>query len=1175
MVVNDVDVPVEWLYKGTRHSRKKKKRVEVPRASRSGSNSTDKRSRSHSISNASLSHSGIFADINDVMSSSAIDDNDNDERSTKMAPLSQTRSLNGEVLEQQREQEEEEQEQEEEEGQQQKTKEVKRSSSLNGAKQKRSIFGSLFGRSRSSSQSQQKEKNPLSVSTNAAVSMVSGIADVIATPTSPASSTAPSTATVSSSIRRSLSIPKVSSPRSEPETPKKQLSSSSASITSAHRRDRRSHPKDLSKISLKRVTFAVDKFDSDPPQQLPSRSPRQGNILIPEDMVSDLPAISVGITSAQKGSNSPIYTKESQEYKRALEIHNAMMKEAEKHQQEAHFAARRIANEVSNFAVPGAPSFLLNLTSSLDSKKAATNDVEINTELSEKLNKTGIDLPIHMHEHHFQEDDLDLDTNKEITLDVIYTRCCHLREILPIPSTLKQVKDKTAPLQTLKFLNPKPTLIDVLSFCDFISIVPIQTVVFDNVNLSSEMFRTLLSSLASSSVLEKISLRNVNMDEYCWKLLCKFLLTSKSVIKIDISQTRIRPEMDPSLVRSGMDWDLLSMTLQRRSETLKPIEEILINGVNFDNIPLLDFQNFLVSFATQNNLENGVRLGLANANKAITSIDHFKFIFEWMSGFNVLGVDFAYNDLSNLVKPMLSKLSSLAYPNLQYFTLNSTNIQNINHMALLLKGLSRLPNLQFLDISNLPQVFPAILPYMYKYLPRFPQLKRLHLDNENMTYKEMTVVCNLLSKCTGLIHVSMLSETEPLPIGESEIINSNEDMTAAGKVFSKNNFSATLYAFARDSPNLVGLDIDYTSISEEVQSRLALCLMRNMRRTMDSSFQLDELDTQDELLFDGSLVSITAKDVLERLTKLNTKEFVDEKDVTKRYLLKKYVQKLHKIHYNVQETIDALFEKRKSGELPLQEKENLLRLILLEKNLMHILDIFGNMPNLSEVLGDGEKKADSSDHVNAHPNLKHFVEEAHMASGEDVNPPETEALSLRPHLMATESGKTIDTLTGRPVFSRRSSTTSVASKKQEEEEGELHKWGFYVQQQKSLYPDTEYPTEETDSSIDTAPTTVPSIGGKDKQIMTKLPSGPELRAAIIKAKGVNTIEELIQKINDHHCCDVESLYNILKQNEYDGPEIQEDLTESEKAHFEGAVKDIYEKLINQALINRDTKKVIG
>lgn len=49
---------------------------------------------------------------------------------------------------------------------------------------------------------------------------------------------------------------------------------------------------------------------------------------------------------------------------------------------------------------------------------------------------------------------------------------------------------------------------------------------------------------------------------------------------------------------------------------------------------------------------------------------------------------------------------------------------------------------------------------------------------------------------------------------------------------------------------------------------------------------------------------------------------------------------MEKVHHNVQHTIDSMFEKRESDELPLQEKENLLRLLLLEKNLSNILEIF-------------------------------------------------------------------------------------------------------------------------------------------------------------------------------------------------------------------------------------------
>lgn len=202
------------------------------------------------------------------------------------------------------------------------------------------------------------------------------------------------------------------------------------------------------------------------------------------------------------------------------------MKESKKHQQEAHYAAQRIAHEVSSFkarstapasgnTAPSTATTGATATATATSATSATHTMS--TAEEEKVRNLEIDKPIHMHENHFQNDAIETD-DSDLTLDMIYTRCCHLREILPIPSTLRQVKNKTAPLQTLKFLNPRPTLIDILSFCDFIAIVPIHTVVFDNVSLTPEMFKIVISSLVASSTLEKLSLRNVVIDLEGWKL---------------------------------------------------------------------------------------------------------------------------------------------------------------------------------------------------------------------------------------------------------------------------------------------------------------------------------------------------------------------------------------------------------------------------------------------------------------------------------------------------------------------------------------------------------------------------------------------------------------------------------------------------------------------------------
>lgn len=167
------------------------------------------------------------------------------------------------------------------------------------------------------------------------------------------------------------------------------------------------------------------------------------------------------------------------------------------------------------------------LTGATNSAADSATDQE-SSSLDARASKLHIDKPINVGAHPFethQDDNIKYSSHLEQTLDVAYTRCCHLREILPIPSTLRQVKGKTAPLQTLKFLNPKPTLVDILSFCDFIAITPIHNIIFDNVSLTHDMFKIVICSLVTSPVVEKLGLRNVVINEQSWKLLCKFFIT--------------------------------------------------------------------------------------------------------------------------------------------------------------------------------------------------------------------------------------------------------------------------------------------------------------------------------------------------------------------------------------------------------------------------------------------------------------------------------------------------------------------------------------------------------------------------------------------------------------------------------------------------------------------------
>lgn len=901
----------------------------------------------------------------------------------------------------------------------------------------------------------------------------------------------------------------------------------------------------LEKVDLRRVSFALDKFHHEPAQQLPSRKPKIGDIVVPGDLISEEPKISIGITTTDDKATCnpkiPKYSKDSREYKMALENYKRLMKESERQQQEAHRVAERIASEVTGFrgrsgSLFGQNSLVNKVLPSTASSDSNLSDPEV-TSLNTRVADLTIDKPIHQHATFFETEGNDSSTtglggsekngvHNELPLDVVYTRCCHLREILPIPSTLRQVKGKVAPLHTLKFLNPKPTLIDILSFCDFISITPIQVVVFDNVNLNSDMIQIVLSSLINSTTIEKLGLRNVVMNSKDWEMMCKFLFCNKSIIKLDISQTKVKGELPLECYRHNMNWPLFCNVLRERKG--RPLDELLLNGLRFCDMPFKFFKELLMTFASLNTTHNK-RLGMASG---ILSDECVSFLFDLMSQFDLQGVDLAYNNFDPYIKLVIEKLSTLKFENLEYFTINGCVISNIQYIGLLLKYLSRLPNIRFLDLSNLPDMFPSIFAYLYKYLPLFPSLQRIHFDSNALTYKQMIMLCEILQKCPKLAHVSMKHQLS-LPDAIKDQLPSKDPDLEKTKLFAIKTLGAALYGFCRDRPSLLGLDVEFGEISDEIQSRIAVTLVLHMNKAIDSNFSQDDLTSQDELLFDGKVISENAEEVLNRLVDHNP----NDSDPTKIYLLKKFYERLEALHFEVQKKIDLMFERRNSDALPLKEKENLLRLLLLEKNLSNIMKLFASTSaakilTTSELDSLQKVKSVSSGtpspttlsptvseqqhhHHNRRPFLKHLDSDGIFGiNSYSPKSPDTESNAM-PHAMASESGKIIDATTGQALLNKNSSSTSLLVKKQEHEEGEFHKWGFFVHQKGTINPVTYDKSPTPPSGNNGASSDITNNNETEiPKIIPTVPSGNELREAIIKAKGIDSIDDLIKKVSE-------------------------------------------------------------
>lgn len=896
---------------------------------------------------------------------------------------------------------------------------------------------------------------------------------------------------------------------------------------------------------LKRVAFALDKLGDDPQQQIPSRRPRKGNVIIPEDLTAPIPRLSQGISVSDGKGNKTCVTEtkySEKELQMAIEAQKKALAEAEKHAMDAHLSAKRLAAQIALFKSSGRNS-------------APIEEDEIDTQAG----KIEIDKPLHVHENHFDETAEHLEVPVEdLSLEDIYSRCCHLREILPIPATLKQLKNKTSPLQVLKLLNPKPTLIDVLSFSDFVAITPINTVIFDNVTMTTEMLKHLLGALVHSKTLEKLSLRNVAIDETGWLYLCEFLGRNRSVKKLDISQQRVKTVTKQTSFRSAMNWPLFTKTIIARNG----IEELVMGGCKLTDV---NFEILLKDALTIATCRLGVAATEINVRKC-------EMIADWISKPNskCVGIDIAYNDLSNgQLRPFIEAFSTKE-TRLIFFSLNSTNLENMEEVGELLRGLARVQTLRFLDFSSLPQLFPGIISKLSKTLPYFPSLRRVHFDFNELTSQSIDAIADILPKVKNLVHVSLLG-------------NRNLDRGSIG----------SLYAAVKNS-NIFNLDLDYDLVPDELSQRLALYLMKNLDRQVRPDITSNRGDAaQDDVMFDGSLLMETAEKML-----IESDKTSGEADLKlQKIITNALIERTNSIRKDLHKIIDSLFQKRDAGTLTFEDKETLLRFCLLDASLEKVIDLFEQKarkfsdtllspsPSIQEdkqlghsaPIGSGVEAKQHADHHQLHESSKALIDAGPILMAKSrPQPVHLQGIdqAFEPHLVVVEAGSDgltvpIDNTTGRPVLFRSMSQTSTHAKEQEQEEGEFHRWGYFMEQR----------INEADAQ-------------QEKVVIGTVPSGSELREAIIDAKGVDSVTELISKINSQRVsldgiynkesCPVLADENSPVQNEQaqfqdalESPNEEADETNSidstNEQDIHPVVDEAYDKLLNEAQRVRSNK----
>lgn len=689
--------------------------------------------------------------------------------------------------------------------------------------------------------------------------------------------------------------------------------------------------------ALKRVSFDVPVFYNDPPQQIPSRTPRKGEVEILKDgsiVIHKLSAaerrqiMTQGSGGLVVGGSGHLKVLSHQSDKQEEEQRGHQPEEGQQPKDEADAphnlpTDNQPASSTSEASYHDAQAHSIKVAAAAAAAEArgtqrrselchAPSSTDEDVSVSASASKINIETPMVRHnksaislrtlEQHDDSQGVFPPPDSKVPLDVLYTRCCHLREILPVPATLKQLTPgSTEPISLLQLRNPKPSLIEVLTFSDFISVAPVLCVSLDGVSLSSDMFRIILASLTHKKEFEKLTLRNTPLDDMGWRLLCWFLNKNRTLSRLDLTQvpslhtgvqkpaksaaasTLHRMECDMQS-RSDMNWNLLSTTLAARGG----LDELVINGAKMTD------EEFKML------IELGVVINTTKLGVAYNDLSHaqIEVLAQHLNTWKVTGLDMGYNDLSDKLEPLLhvAAIKDVKRPALQFLSLNSCNLNNDNHLVeKMFNEFAVFRDMKYIDLSNNKRIFPSAIVGLTECLPIYPKLARIHLDYNDLSQGVIVAFAELIPFCKSLRYISL--------VGNHINAVSASALTNAVKL----------------SKSVMNVDLDYDELSPKFRESIGLYTVRNMHSNLYNDNSGDSNSEHDKEI----------SGLREQLSHLLLHAGDDPDPV----VIEKFIKTALRLRQSIHEYIEELFHLRLQGKLNVEGKEALIRFYYIDASI--------------------------------------------------------------------------------------------------------------------------------------------------------------------------------------------------------------------------------------------------
>ncbi|KAK4889092.1 Microtubules assembly and stabilization protein [Elasticomyces elasticus] len=466
----------------------------------------------------------------------------------------------------------------------------------------------------------------------------------------------------------------------------------------------------------------------------------------------------------------------------------------------------------------------------------------------------------------------------------IYRRCCQLRETPILKRITEQLMSPTCTLPSepgvvncLDLTGSRLQLADVTTLGDWLAVVPVRVLKFEDADLNDEGVRCILAGLLAakrpmvskrrsvqprhrqlaqggavggrheerSGVIEKLNLKhNPRITRVGWKHIGLFVYMCRSLKAVDLSMNLFPETLAVSAVHpqvgAGAAGGKVGATLApsrsvetRETDAAEIFAKCLAERVGGSRLEELQVSECGFSAEQVRKIVDGaVMCGISRLGLAGNGLDDegLGYVMRYFRSGVCHGLDLGGNDLHGrlgLVADAIREGGKKGGLPVWGLSLAGCNLFS-EDLRVLFPALAKLPDFRFIDLSHNRELCGrdnGTVSLWRRYMGSFRELKRIHLADVGMSPKQAIALADCLPDGPRLAHLNVLENPMLSALASAREEAGQEEACAV---------YASLMAAVRVSSTLICIDIDVPSAdNSEVVKALAKQVVAYSLRNME------------------------------------------------------------------------------------------------------------------------------------------------------------------------------------------------------------------------------------------------------------------------------------------------------------------------------------------------------